>query len=342
MKQALLVEPERIEIREQEQPVAGDNELLVQIAYCGVCTLEQRLYSGERKIYYPIVPGHEASGIIVEKGKHVFTHHQVGDHVALDLVNRCHVCDNCTTGKSNLCLNRFKKGQRVLGAFSEYMVVKPEQAFVISQGLALESAALSEPVACCVRSLHKLRLTFGENILVTGAGTMGLIHVKLAKAMGARVIVSDIDKQKLDRASELGADVVINGSDGDTFRKTILEATGGRGVDCCAITTSAIASVAVSCDIIADGGRLNIYTSYDDDPVFPMGLNTLHRREIQLTGSEGRSEDDFHTSVALLEKGGISVDALVSSVFPLEEANTAIQAAISPESYRVLLRMGRA
>ena len=339
MKQAVLVGPEQIEIRESDQPIPSENELLIQIAYCGICTLEQRLYSGHRKIYYPIIPGHEASGVIVAKGERVQTHHQVGNHVALDLVNRCHNCYNCTSGKSNLCINRFKKGQRVLGAFSEYMLVKPEQAFVISENLPLEFAAFSEPIACCVRSLQKLNLSAGEDILISGAGTMGLLHLKLAKAMGARAIVSDIDPKKLDKAERMGADAVINAADENELKDTIKQFTGGVGVSCCAITTSAIASVKSACEIMADGGRINIYTSYDDDPVFPMGLNSLHRKELQLTGSEGRTEEDFFTAVSLLNKQLLCVEDLISDIVPLTDTKKAVDQAITPDSYRVLIKM---
>lgn len=339
MKQAVLVKPENIEIHETDKPEPGAGELLIQIAYTGVCTLEQRLYSGHRKIYYPIIPGHEASGIIVAKGDQVPTHHQVGDHVALDLVNRCHNCSNCTTGYSNLCSNRFKKGQRVLGAFSQYMVVKPEQAFVVSKQLPLQYAAFSEPLACCIRSLRKLNLSLGEDLLICGAGAMGLMHLKLAKAMGARVFVSDIDKQKLETAKSMGADYIIDASDKKAHDAVISEATNGAGVNCCAITTSALASVETACTIMKDGGRINIYTSYDNDPPFPMGLNSLHRKELQLTGSEGRTELDFRTSVTLLEKEIIRVDDLISEIVPIDEAARAVQRAIAPDTFRVLVSM---
>jgi L-iditol 2-dehydrogenase len=339
MKQAVLVKPENIEIHETEQPEPAAGELLIRIAYTGVCTLEQRLYSGHRKIYYPIVPGHEAAGVIAAKGDQVFTHHQVGDHVALDLVNRCHNCSNCTTGYSNLCSNRFKKGQRVLGAFSEYMVVKPEQAFVIDENLPLRYAAFSEPLACCIRSLRKLNLSLGEDLLICGAGAMGLMHLKLAKAMGARVFVSDIDKQKLQTAKAMGADFIIDASDRQSQDSIIADATGGAGVNCCAITTSALASVETACMAMKDGGRMNIYTSYDDDPPFPMGLNSLHRKELQLTGSEGRTELDFRTSVTLLEKQIIRVDDLISEIVPIDDTDRAVQRAIAPETYRILVSM---
>ena len=217
MRSVYLTEPKKLEIRQVETPVPRDHELLVKIAYCGICTLEQRLYDGERKIYYPIIPGHEASGTVVAVGSEVMTSVKEGDHVVLDLVNRCHSCPACLSGNSNLCENRFKKGQRVLGAFSEYMVVKPEQVQVIPHELPLDQAAFAEPLSCCIRSLRKAKAGLGDTILVSGAGTMGLLHVKAALAMGVRVIVTDIAKSRLDDALAMGADFALDASDGQLF-----------------------------------------------------------------------------------------------------------------------------
>ena len=111
MKRIYLNEPKKLEIRQEGIVVPRSHEVLVRIAYCGICTLEQRLYDGERKIHYPIVPGHEASAVVVTVGDEVKTSVAEGDHVVLDLVNRCHACPACLSGNSNLCENRFKKGQ---------------------------------------------------------------------------------------------------------------------------------------------------------------------------------------------------------------------------------------
>lgn len=159
MKAAVLLGPENLTIREQPLPVPGEEELLVKIHYCGICTLEQRLYTGAMKIQYPIVPGHEASGTILEVGKRVNSDHKPGARVALDLVTRCRSCYYCRSGSSNLCENRYKKDQRVLGGFAEYIVVKPSQVFTVDPDLPLIQAAFTEPVACCIRSLKKSACT---------------------------------------------------------------------------------------------------------------------------------------------------------------------------------------
>ena len=339
MKSIYLTEPKKLEIREEPIPVPQEHEILVKIAYCGICTLEQRLYDGERKIYYPIVPGHEASGVVVTVGKQVRTTVAEGDHVVLDLVNRCHACPACLSGNSNLCENRFKKGQRVLGAFSQYMVVKSDQLQVIPKNLPLDQAALNEPLACCIRSLRKVKASLGDTILISGAGTMGLLHVKAALAMGVRVIVSDVDESRLADAKRMGADATINPGDGKTFTEQVLSITMGRGVDSCIITTPAVCAVESAIKVLAPNGTLNIYTSYGDKPALPVDMNTIHRNEFIITGSEGRSENDFYTATRALINRKVVVDDLVSRIYPMEEVTEAVEAAASGTQYRVLLDM---
>ena len=338
MRSAYLIKPRQFEIQQEKIPVPKDDEVLVKIAYCGICTLEQRLYEGERKIYYPIIPGHEASGTIITVGPEVVPDMHVHDHVALDLVNRCHACPACLAGNSNLCENRFKAGQRVLGAFSEYMVVKPSQLQVVPIELPLEQAALAEPLACCIRSLRTAKASLGDTILISGVGTMGLLHVKVALAMGLRVIACDIDLKRLEAARQLGA-ISLDASNIEACTTTIRKTTNGRGVDSAIITTSAMVAVEVAAAVLATNGILNIYTSYGNKPPLPLDMNTIHRHEFVITGSEGRSEHDFYTAVRVLSNRQVVVDDLISRIYPLEEVSTAVEEALSGSAYRVLLKM---
>lgn len=338
MKAAVLVDREQVEIQDMEIPVIGDHELLVKVGYCGICTLEQRLYSGAMKIFYPIVPGHEVSGVIAQVGSKVDTGHQAGDHIAVDLISRCHACHYCRSGLSNFCENRFSRNGKVLSGFSEYIVIKPQQAFVIAPSLPLEHAAFSEPVACCIRSLKKIDVKLAEDVLIIGAGPMGLMHAQVARAMGARVLVSDVNAKRLEDAKLLGADVIIDASDAEASVRKIKEATSGRGVSCCVVTTPAKAALESAVASLADNGRVNIYTSYDYKPELPVDLNTLHRKEYLVTGTEGRTEEDFYQAVRLLELGRVDVSKLISRIVSYDELVDGIRSAMSQDTYRVLLK----
>lgn len=336
MQSLYLTKPGHIEVREVPIPPFGEDELLIKVAYCGICTLEQRLYTGEREIHYPIVPGHEASGVVMEVGERAVTNVKRGDHVALDLVNRCYTCPSCLKGNTNLCENRFKGGQKVLGALSDYIVVKPHQVHPTPTTLPLEEAAFSEPLACTVRSLKRGALSMGDTLLISGLGTMGLLHLKLAKVMGLRVIACDPNADRLQKGRELGA---------TTFTPTqclegVRELTGKRGVEGAVVTTVANQALEVATQALAPNGTLVLYTSYSKEKSYLFDLNAIHQKELTITGSEGRSGEDFHQAVRLLANGSVKIDDLISNIYPLSGAQEGFKEALSKNSYRILFKMG--
>jgi L-iditol 2-dehydrogenase len=336
MRAAVLVSPGRIELQEVETPHIGDQEVLVKTKYCGICTFEQRLFSGDMKFSYPVIPGHEASGEVVEVGRRVLSGLKPGIQVALDLVTRCGECHYCRTGRSNMCLDRFKPGKRTLGGFGEYIAVDSRQVFPLPGGLSLAEAAFAEPVACCLRSLKMVQPALGEDLLVVGAGPMGLMHVQAALCMGVRVIVSDPNATRLAVAEGLGASRTVNPRAED-LGEVVRDLTEGRGVDACILTSPAADALRTAFEVLSKTGRINIYTSYPDQPVLPIDANTLHRSEIHISGSEGRTEQDFHQSVRLLAIGRIRVRALISELVSLGEAERGIRLAMSQDTLRVLL-----
>ncbi|MEW5817359.1 MAG: alcohol dehydrogenase catalytic domain-containing protein [Spirochaetota bacterium] len=336
MKAAVITSPNRIEIQEIDPPEIKANELLVKIKNCGICTLEQRLYTGEMKIYYPIIPGHEASGEVAEVGKDVISGIKPGTRVALDLVIRCGECYYCRTGHSNMCLNRFNRGNRVLGGFGEYIAVKPAQVFSIPDSISFQEAAFAEPVACCIRSLKKINLHLAEDLLIMGAGSMGQMHLQAALCMGARVFVSDPDGRRRTMAEKLGAFLTIDPARED-LEKIIKHHTDGRGVDACIITSPAHVALNSAFNVISKTGRINIYTSYHDKPAIPTDANTIHRTEQVVTGSEGRTEFDFFQAVRLIVFGKVDVKPLISAITTYAQIEAGMQAAMSKDTYRVLL-----
>ena len=336
MKAAVLSAPEKIAVRDVKTPTIKKNEILVKLKYCGICTLEQRLFAGTMKIFYPIIPGHEASGVVVRVGPEVPADLKPEMRVALDLVTRCGECYFCRIGRSNLCLNRFNKGQRVLGGFAEYMAVKSRQVFPIPDSLSFQEAAFCEPIACCIRSLKKIELSLAEDLLVIGAGPMGLMHLQVALCMGARVSVSDPDRERLKKAKELGAFLTIDPA-GENLPGIIKEQTEGRGVDACVITSPAHEALTSAFKALSTAGRVNIYTSYNDRPAFPVDANTLHRSEELITGSEGRTEHDFLRAVRLLSFDKVNVKPLISSTISFGSIEEGLRAAMSNDTYRVLL-----
>jgi L-iditol 2-dehydrogenase len=339
MKAAVLTAPRQLNIREIEKPRIGEMDVLVRLKYCGICTLEQRMYTGEMEFHYPIIPGHEASGVVEQIGKEAKELREdlkPGTPVALDLVSRCGECYYCRTGASNLCVNRFKDGKRILGGFAEYRAVSSKQVFTVSEEFPLEIAAFAEPVACCIRSLKKINLSLAEDLLIVGAGPMGMMHLMVGLCMGARIFVSDPDRGRLKAAAGLGAFMAIDPTRED-LPAIVHSCTEGRGVDACVVTSPATAALQSAFEATAAGGRINIYTSYNEKLPLYTDANSIHRSEILITGSEGRTEEDFLQAVRLLMFGRIDLSSLISRKVTFSGLEKGIQAGMTPSTFRVLL-----
>lgn len=336
MKAAFLTAPGTFEIRELPTPIPTEGEVLVKLKACGICTLEQRLYTGAMKMPLPIIPGHEASGEIVAVGSAVVGDFRVGGRAALDLVLRCGECYYCRIGKSNLCANRFKKGQRVLGGFAEYIAVRPSQVHPLPDSLSYQEAAFAEPLACCIHSLKRLKLAMTEDLLIVGAGAMGMLHLLVAQCMGLRTTVSDPDPERRATAAALGADFVVDPSVTD-LPKFAKEITGGLGYSSCVVTSPAPVAFSSAVESLAKAARLNIYTAYEDKMSIPVDANAIHRQELLITGTEGRLEEDFLQAVRLLAFGKVDVKPLVSAVTSFSTIDEGFKTALSKHAYRVLL-----
>ena len=339
MKAAVLTGPEKIEIKEMALPEIKPDEVLVRLKFCGICTLEQRLYSGDMKIFYPLIPGHEASGEIVEVGSGVLSDIKPGTRVAIDMITRCGECFYCRTGQSNMCMNRLNKGVKILGGFDEYIAVKASQVDSFPDSLSFEEAAFTEPVSCCIRSLKKIGLELSEDLLIIGAGPMGLMHLQVGLAMGARVFVSDPDTTRLKMAADLGASVIIDPVN-ENLKEIIKKYTEGKGIDAAVVTSPAHAALNSAMESLSKTGRVNIYTSYGDKPEFPVDANTLHRNEYLITGSEGRTASDFLKAMRMLTFGSINVKTLISKTIGFSDIDEGINAAMTSGTYRVLLEHG--
>ena len=336
MKAAVLVAPQQLEIQDLPDPTIDSREILVKLKACGICTLEQRLFTGAMKITYPLVPGHEASGEIVEVGKGVVGNFKPGMKVALDLVMRCGQCYYCRIGRSNFCENRFKPGQRMLGGFGEYIAVRPGQVYPASPALSFAEAAFTEPLSCCIHSLKKLRLSMSEDVLIVGSGVMGLMHLLVAQNMGLRTTITDPDPERLAMARQLGADYALDPRTTDVVSHA-KEITEGLGFSACIVTSPAPVALENAVASLAKCARVNIYTAYEEKLTIPLDANTIHRQEFLVTGTEGRLEGDFFQAIRLLSFGKVKVAPLVSAKTSFSRIAEGMQTALSKSAFRVLL-----
>jgi 2-desacetyl-2-hydroxyethyl bacteriochlorophyllide A dehydrogenase len=339
MRAVVIEAPGEIELRQIERWMPEPGEVVVRCQAAAICTVERQLVSGDRASY-PAIGGHEVSGI-VEHSTAPDSDLRIGDRVVLDGVRRCGHCYYCLHGEDHLCAE-LRKSRRpggyvvIGGGFAEYTTIAAHQAVKIPDHVSFEEASLVEPFACCLHSVRKSGLRFGETAVIIGAGTMGAMHVLLAKMLGARVIATDPEDSRLAQVKELGADVVIDPTREDAIKK-VHELTENRGADVVFITAGTLAAGEQGLAMAAQLGRVVLYASCRPAIRLPIDWNLVHYRELIVTGAAGKKAHDISDAIQLLNHSQVSLKPLISKVISLEELPAELRAA-SGGPWRVVVR----
>src|SRR3984885_12012747 len=207
MRAVIWEAPGQLEITEAADPAPQHGELIIQVGICGICGTDLHIADGEfPPTPYPIIPGHEFAGRIVARGGGVPGDWPEGARVAVDPSLFCGHCPACRSGRGNLCANWNAIGDTVNGAFAEYVAVPAANAYRIPDSVDDAQGALIEPLSCAVHGLRRLGPVVGEDVLLIGAGTMGLLLLQLLNDAGARsVSVVDRKAARLAAAEAVGA-----------------------------------------------------------------------------------------------------------------------------------------
>lgn len=337
---AILSGERKIDIIEKELKQPQGNQVLVRVRYCAICTLEQRIYSGVMK-RYPFAGGHEVSGTVAAVGERV-KNLKAGDSVSVRMLTSCGECYYCRSGHENQCVVSFKadihEGVGGPGGFAEYMMLDAGSIYQMADDLELTHAALSEPLACCVHSVNNARIELGNDVVVIGCGIMGNFHIQLSKLKGARVIVCEVDEQRLKIAREVGADIVINSKETNAIEK-VKELTQGRGADVVFCTAALPQLADDSIHMVGKTGRVVMYSSFPVNKPVELDVNSVHSTEIQITGALNQNKSDFLMATRLLSFHLIDPKHYISEVVPLERIDYAFERAIDPHTYRVLVEL---
>jgi L-iditol 2-dehydrogenase len=267
-----------------------------------------------------MVMGHEAAGIIAAVGSAV-TSFRAGDRVTFDSTVYCGVCFFCTRGQINLCDAREVVGVstpqfRRMGAFAEYVAVPQRVVHRLPGNMPFTHAALIEAVSVAVHAVSLTNIALNDTAIVVGAGMIGLLTLQAALLAGAgMVIVVDIDDTRLATARKLGAAYVFNSNNVDVAAE-IREITQGRGVDIAIECVGTAPTVALALDSVRKGGTLTLVGNIA--PKIEIGLQSIVTRQIRVQGSCA-SAGEYPASIALMSRGVIKVDALLTAIAPLEE-----------------------
>jgi L-iditol 2-dehydrogenase len=324
MKALLLSKYNDLQITEMERPIPKADEVLVEVAACGICGSDVHGYDGSsgRRIP-PIVMGHEAAGVVAGVGSDVIGL-VVGDRVTFDSTVYCGECSFCGMGEVNLCDHREVIGvscgdYRRAGAFAEYLVVPARIIYKLPQNFSFVEAAMLEAVSVALHGVAVSAMRGGEDVLVIGAGMIGLLLLQAAKAAGAaQVFVSDVDETRLRLAAELGADATFCMS-GSALINEMTRVSKGRGVDVVLEAVGREETIVTGIDCVRKGGTVTLVGNIS--PKVELPLQKIVSRQIRLQGSCA-SAGEYPEAIRLIAEGVIKVKPLITAVAPLDEGSS--------------------
>ena len=321
-------------LRDEPDPVAGPEQVVMEVQACGICTFERRLFAGDKQ-WYPVAPGHEASGVVVEVGSAVEGRPgvpAVGDRVAMDLLTRCGACGPCRRGKSNLCRARqgrvLSDGTVSFGGFAGKIALDAKSVHPVGDA-SLIHTAMAEPIACCVHSLRQGGFRSGDRIAIIGGGVMGRIHMALARIEGAASIgIIDLARERLEEATAAGADWVATPDEA-------LEKGGPPDV----IIVCAMGGVDLAVEMADVGGTVVLYSAFDKELPATVGADKSHREEVAIVGAFQQTREDWRDAAAYLRSGVLAphLEPLVTARYPFSQVNDALKLVTTEPTYRVFV-----
>ncbi len=320
MKAVIVEKPGEFRVDDVPAPEAGPGEVVVKVAACGICGTDIHIIDGEfPPTTYPIIPGHEFGGEVVQVGDNV-EGIAVGDRVGVDPTLNCGECFYCQRGEGNLCerWNGVGVGSHP-GGFAECVAVPARLVYPIPDNMSYAEAALIEPISCVVRGFHRLQPRVGESYLVYGAGPMGLLNAQLARYNGASLVaILDINQSRLDRAKEtFGFDVV--GTSLDDFKElaprgfdNVIEATG----------VTKVAEQAINA--VIRGGKLLLFGVCPPGETAAYDAFKIYNEEISILGSMAVL-NSYGPAVSVLGAGAVGGKQMVTHTFPIDQFAEAVE-----------------
>lgn len=330
-------------MEEVQVPEINKSELLIKVKACNICGTDikilkygyHQIKEGEHRIL-----GHEVVGEVVKKGENVSIFN-LGDRVAIAPNIGCGHCYLCLAGYNNLCDDYEAFGINLNGGFAEYMKITSKaliggNLIKIPENLSFLEASINEPFSCVYNAYESLKTGPIDNVLIIGAGAIGLLHLILSKIAGAKkIIVSDISDDRLKLAKKYGADVTLNPSKVN-LKEKVFSNTKGKGADVI-ITACSVPSVQEEAlDLAAKLGRINFFGGLPEgkDSIL-FKSNIVHYRQLNITATTGSTISQFIKSMEILSKKKFDIRGLITHAFGLKEIEDAFEKAISGEGLKV-------
>lgn len=322
MKKTVFTAPYAIELRDEAVPEISGNEVLLRVVGVGICGSDIQMYHGRHKyMTYPVVPGHEVSGVVEKVGAAV-TGFQVGDRVTVEPQIFCGACYPCGIGRFNVCENLRVKGVHADGFAVEYAAVEEKYLHRCPAGMDFDKIALVEPLAVGVGSIKRSHYQ-GANIAIIGAGTIGNLIAQSAQALGAgNVLLTDIMDNKLEYARSCGIKNCVNTRDTGLSR-AIEDVFGRRKADVIIDAAATQGSFLAALEASRPSSDIIITGNYKD--VVELEVPRIQRREVNLVGHMMYVREDFADAIRFLAESTVRVDGFITQRFPLDRFKDAFE-----------------
>jgi len=314
-----------VRVEEMPTPRIGDGELLVRVEASGICGSDvMEWYRLDRA---PLVLGHEIGGQIVDTGNGV-ERYQEGERISAAHHVPCNTCHYCLGGHHTVC-DTLRHTSFDPGGFAEYIrlpaINVDRGVFVLPHEVSFEEATFIEPLACVLRGQRQAQIQPGQSVLVIGSGIAGLLHVQLAKALGAGLIVAtDVSNYRLEAAHRFGADITIRAEEYAIDR--LRQVNQGCLADLVIICTGATPAIKQALESVERGGTILFFAPTDPGVSIPISINDLFwRNDITITTSYAGSPADYSAAMELIRARRINVREMITHRLGLAETGLGFQ-----------------
>jgi len=325
MRAVVYDRPYSFSVRDLPDPKPGPAEVVLRTLITGVCGTDLHLHKGGFAPAYPLIPGHEIVGEVIEVGDDVDSL-QVGQVVAVDNANTCGYCTECRAGRAQHCTSRTALGVDNPGGFAERVVARARKCYPVD-GLPLEAAVMIEPISCAVHGVESLDLSPGADVLVFGAGPSGNVLAQLLLHGGAdRVTMAAPTAFKLDLARSHGIDeTVLLDREDPAAGLQVLRELAPDGFDVVVDATGATSVLQHCVSLTRNAGTVFVYGMADEDAEITVKPNEIFRRELSIVGSFAQAYG-FERAVAVVKAGRVRTEGIVTHYFGLDEYEDALDA----------------
>lgn len=340
MKAAVYYDVNQLKVQEMKIPEIGPKDVLLKVKACGICASDFRSVMVKKSHYVktPRILGHEISAEVAEVGKDVGFLDE-GMKVTIAPGVGCHKCDFCRIGKDNLCENRLVVGANMDGGFAEYLKIPEsylEAVFPVPDFLSSDEAALTEPLSTCLHGVLRAGIKIGDSVAIIGSGPIGLLHLQLAKSMGAsQVIVCDMIDHRLSIAKGLGAETINVNT--ENMLDGVLRLTNGKKVDKVIVAVGSADAIAQSFNIVKPLGSVVIFGGLPSGTLVEIDPNIIHYSEITVTGSSDSTLSEFKTALSLIARRIVDVKPLISHHIRLENILEGFSIMSKREAIKILV-----